>query len=149
MKVKTLIASLFQYSNPFEILLSGLRGKEPEHLVLPNGIQIYSPPKNDTLTMVKDIFFASTYTPPDLPIEKNDSVVDIGANIGIFSLFAAGKTENRVFAFEASPDNYEFLCRNIRSNVFKQIQAYSTAVCDHCGPVTLYLARKSGGNNIV
>jgi FkbM family methyltransferase len=42
-------------------------------------------------------------------------VVDIGAHIGSFSIFAALRGARRVLAFEAGADNFEYLCRNCRT----------------------------------
>ena len=48
----------------------------------------------------------------DLP--KNGTVVDLGANIGIFTRRAEEKG-NRVIAFEANPEYYECLKRNVKT----------------------------------
>ncbi len=46
----------------------------------------------------------------------DDLLWDIGANIGLYSLYAAMVKKNRVFAFEPNAANYFTLCRNIRLN---------------------------------
>lgn len=53
-----------------------------------------------------------------LLIRPNGSVIDVGANIGIYSCFAAQKAgpEGRVFAFEATPKTFERLVRNTSLN---------------------------------
>lgn len=79
------------------------------------------------------IFFTRVYTPPYLPIEKNDIVVDIGANIGIFTLYAAAITQNTVYAFEPFPSNFEALQQNIRANGLKNVIPFRSAVSDQSG----------------
>jgi FkbM family methyltransferase len=56
--------------------------------------------------------------------------VDVGANLGYFSLLWAGHHEqNRVVAFEASPRNVDFLQHNIRENkLADQIEVRSCAI---------------------
>lgn len=51
-------------------------------------------------------------------IRPNSSVIDVGANIGVYSCFAAYKTgpEGHVFAFEATPKTFERLLRNTSVN---------------------------------
>src|SRR6516225_6093965 len=44
--------------------------------------------------------------------EPNDVFWDIGANVGVFSLYAA-RRKVRVLAFEPSAGNYMILCRNV------------------------------------
>lgn len=41
---------------------------------------------------------------------------DVGANVGVFSLYAALRPGLRVLAFEPSAANYQVLCRNIQLN---------------------------------
>jgi FkbM family methyltransferase len=51
-------------------------------------------------------------------LRAGDLFADVGANIGAFTVMAAGVASARVVAFEASPDTYEMLARNIRLNDF-------------------------------
>ena len=58
---------------------------------------------------------------------KSDEVFwDVGANVGIFSLYAARRRGVRVLAFEPSADNYMVLCRNVEMNVLGE---YITPYC--------------------
>ncbi|MCD4781576.1 MAG: FkbM family methyltransferase [Candidatus Omnitrophica bacterium] len=49
----------------------------------------------------------------------SDVLWDIGANVGVFSLYAALR-ENKVMAFEPSPSNYYLLNKNIELNKMDQ-----------------------------
>jgi FkbM family methyltransferase len=51
-------------------------------------------------------------------LRAGELFVDVGANVGAFTIMAAGVAGARVLAFEASPDTYEMLARNIRLNGF-------------------------------
>jgi FkbM family methyltransferase len=51
-------------------------------------------------------------------LRPGELFVDVGANVGAFTVMAAGVAGARVVAFEASPDTYEMLVRNIRLNGF-------------------------------
>lgn len=53
-------------------------------------------------------------------LRPGDLFVDVGANVGAFTVMAAGVAAARVMAFEASPDTYEMLARNIRLNGFDE-----------------------------
>jgi len=61
------------------------------------------------------------YEIKDVQIQKNDIVIDAGANIGIFSLLAAKKGTKKVFAFEPNPNTYQLLRKNISLNQFTDI----------------------------
>ncbi len=59
----------------------------------------------------------------------NATFMDIGANVGIFSLYAAVKRQSRVYAFEPDAGNYYVLNRNIEINKFHPlISAYCIAL---------------------
>jgi FkbM family methyltransferase len=69
----------------------------------------------------------------------DDLFIDIGANIGFFTIIAA-RTGVRVHAFEPHPRNYKRLLRNLRLNGFTdaQVQPHSCALGDSDGTVLLY-----------
>jgi FkbM family methyltransferase len=59
---------------------------------------------------------------------SNSTFWDIGANVGVYSLFA-GKKNHKVFAFEPSAPNYFVLNKNIELNSLdKQISALNIAL---------------------
>jgi FkbM family methyltransferase len=56
---------------------------------------------------------------------------DIGANVGVYSLYAAIRREVSVLAFEPMAANFYVLNKNIQLNaVDKQVYAYCIALCD-------------------
>jgi len=56
---------------------------------------------------------------------------DIGANVGVYALYAAQRQNIRVLAFEPSPFNYYALCRNVELNkVGNCLSAYCLAFND-------------------
>jgi FkbM family methyltransferase len=71
-------------------------------------------------------------------------VLDLGANIGYYTLIAANIVgENgEVFAFEPETDNFSILEKNIKLNGYKSITAVQKAVSDKTGKARLYLCRE-------
>lgn len=71
-----------------------------------------------------------------------DSVIwDIGANIGLYTLYAAQKRQCRVWAFEPSVFNLELLARNIYNNgMVKQVCIVPFALSDHSGFSELHMS---------
>jgi FkbM family methyltransferase len=66
------------------------------------------------------------------------SFVDVGANIGLYSLIA-GFSFERIYSFEPSKFTYELLLRNIRSNGLDSIFAVNCALSDKSSRALLYL----------
>jgi amino acid adenylation domain-containing protein/non-ribosomal peptide synthase protein (TIGR01720 family)/FkbM family methyltransferase len=68
---------------------------------LPNGLEIEQLNWNETRLLYKEIFEDRVYLRHGITIEKGDSIFDVGANIGMFSLFAHEICDDvRIHAFE-------------------------------------------------
>ena len=67
--------------------------------------------------------------------------LDIGANIGGYTLFSAAIAGPgaRILAVEPQPDIYERLVYNIRQNDFPGIKAVECALADRDGEITLFI----------
>tara|TARA_R110000822_G_scaffold263815_1_gene388068 strand:+ start:21 stop:719 length:699 start_codon:yes stop_codon:yes gene_type:complete len=63
-----------------------------------------------------------------LNITTDDVVLDIGLNIGIFTIYALNKGAKKVFAFEPEKDNYKMAVTNVRLNNF-DASKYDLANC--------------------
>jgi len=77
--------------------------------------------------------------------------IDIGANVGAYSLFAAAKAGRgaRILAVEPQPDVFERLVGNIRFNASGSIKAVDCALADRPGELTLFLDAKNSGESSV
>ena len=67
-------------------------------------------------------------------------VVDIGARIGYYTLIGAklvGK-EGIVYAFEPEPNNYKFLCKNIKINSYPKVISLQKAISNKKGKSKLW-----------
>jgi FkbM family methyltransferase len=84
-------------------------------------------------------------------LKEGDIVVDLGANIGYFTLLAAklvGK-EGKVYAFEPEPRNYQYLTRNIQLNRYDNVVASQKAVADKPGTVKLFICPYDTGHHTI
>lgn len=80
-------------------------------------------------------------------VKDGYTVVDIGANIGYFTLLAGrlvGK-KGKVYAFEPEPQNYSVLCQNIALNRYDNVVPLQKAVSNIFGMVRLYLSKTDVG----
>lgn len=72
-------------------------------------------------------------------IGEFDLVLDIGANVGIFSVYAAkANTTAKIFSFEPSGEAFARLNQNIRANNLQNVTTYNVAVADKTGFLTFY-----------
>jgi FkbM family methyltransferase len=82
-------------------------------------------------------------------IEKGMTVVDLGANIGWYTLIAAKLVgrKGKVYAFEPDPNNCTLLRKNVQTNGYQNVTVEQKAVLDRCGPVKLFLSCDNLGDH--
>ncbi len=91
------------------------------------------------------IYFTGTYEESELLfIEKNlkpdSTFIDIGANIGLFSITASAVVGDKgnIISFEPFSTNYDAFCHNININSIHNIKAERLAVADKDKIIPLY-----------
>ena len=82
------------------------------------------------IILYKEIFEDRAYLKHGITIEEGDCIIDIGANIGMFTLFAQQLCKTgRIFSFEPAPPVYENLA--INGSLFgDNVTAYNAGVSD-------------------
>lgn len=80
-----------------------------------------------------------------LDLRSADLMIDIGANIGWYSLLVSRLSQGRcqVLAFEPDPDNFARLQRNLKLNGIDQVSAFNLAVGEHAATLQLHRYGKS------
>jgi FkbM family methyltransferase len=80
-------------------------------------------------------------------IKENDIILDIGANIGYYSLIFAQLTgkSGKVYSFEPDPTNFEILKKNILVNKHENVILENKAVSNKEGNLKLYLSTENNG----
>lgn len=80
-----------------------------------------------------------------------DTFVDIGANVGFFSLLAARLVgpRGRVLAFEPEPDLGECLRRSAAANGFAHLEHYQLALSNRSGELAFHRARDGTASSLV
>ena len=80
-------------------------------------------------------------------VKKNDIVVDVGANIGYYTLLMA-KIGAIVNSYEPALDNFKLLQKNVQQNNFSQnITLHNKAVSNFIGTSKLYLQKNNTGGH--
>jgi amino acid adenylation domain-containing protein/FkbM family methyltransferase len=87
---------------------------EQQLFQLPNNLQIFHLNRTETQWLYNEIFVDQSYLKNGITLADGDCVFDVGANIGLFSLFVHQSCPNaRVYAFEPIPPIFETLRNNI------------------------------------
>jgi len=84
-----------------------------------------------------------------LLVEKNETTIDIGANIGIYTKYFSEYvgTKGRVLAFEPIRITYDFLKRNTKELNLKNVICYNIALSDSNGEVIMEIPSVIAGEN--
>jgi len=72
----------------------------------------------------KEIWFDHEYSRYGVEVEKNDVVVDCGANVGFFTLYALDKGAKHVYSIECDDKNMESLHYNLENTNSTIIKEY-------------------------
>jgi FkbM family methyltransferase len=74
-------------------------------------------------------------------VKPGNVIVDIGANIGYFTLLSAklAGESGKVFAFEPEPLNYDYLQKNVSLNSYQNIVVEQKAVSDTNGTTKFFI----------
>jgi len=84
--------------------------------------------------MIRETWVDQVYTPPTFHVGKHETVVDLGANIGVFTLFAALRMLcRRVISYEPDPDTFAMLERNVRRNSASNVQTINAGILNARG----------------
>ncbi|MEH2295890.1 amino acid adenylation domain-containing protein [Nostoc sp.] len=80
---------------------------------LPNAMTIAHLNKTETEFLYQEIFTDQSYLQHGITLDEGDCIFDVGANIGLFSLFAAQACPKvKIYAFEPIPPIFELLRLN-------------------------------------
>ncbi len=84
-------------------------------------------------------------------IKKGDNIIELGSNIGYYTLLLAKLVgeEGKVFAFEPYLHNIEILKLNVELNNNKNVIMIQKAVHDTTGKVNMYICEYDNRNNSI
>jgi len=84
-------------------------------------------------------------------VKQRDTVIDIGANIGYFTVLLANLVgpQGRVYAFEPDPRNFSLLQQTIKKNNWINVFIEQKAVSNQEGNFLLYQTRSWSANTLI
>lgn len=105
--------------------------------------------------MSRELFVTGYYEPNQLyfldqVLKAGNVFVDVGANMGLYSLFAANRVgvHGYIIAIEPSTRDFERLETNVKLNSFRNIKPEHCALSNHAGFAELHIAKeRNAGHN--
>jgi FkbM family methyltransferase len=146
----SVIEGAVNYGNPLQILLQRIFMRCGVMTIVDRQTGVSVKAMRHSYPMFGETWYQRDYDVAGCPLRKDDLVVDIGANQGFFTCYAAQRGA-RVYAFEPNPRAYELLRKNISSNGFEdRVHADGVAVSDFEGEAELTCSSfRDGGANTI
>lgn len=114
-----------------------------------NGIKVKLRVDSTDLMAFVNVWLVEEYKKHGFEIYNDDTVIDIGAHIGLFALYATQFCKSgKIFCFEPIKENYDVLISNIELNEITNIVASNKAVSTDSRTVTIYLNEDQSGHSM-
>jgi FkbM family methyltransferase len=82
--------------------------------------------ERDIEYIYNEIFLGAAYDHPQIKLPERPTIIDAGANVGLYSIWAARKYRPKtILAFEASPSTFECLVDNVERHVSRELTTVS------------------------
>jgi FkbM family methyltransferase len=115
---------------------------------LRNGLNYIIRNHTSDFRILREVWIANDYQRPGFQIRAQDVVVDIGAQIGVFTVRAATAAPGvRVVSFEPFPDNYRLLQANVELNDLSHVTPVNQAVSAIAETRDLYISEVNTGGH--
>ena len=114
--------------------------------VFGNNIAVYDTSASESNYAIYNELIKDDYNISNIDFKSGDIVIDIGANVGMFSIALAKKYPNiKIYAFEPLEVTYDNLQRGIKANDVSNVIAINCAVTKDSRDVAIICATNSGG----
>lgn len=118
-------------------------------LEMRNGIKIRLRVNSTDLMAFTNVWLLHDYDKSDFIINDDDVIIDIGAHIGLFALFASQFCKSgKIYCFEPVKENFDLLKSNVEINHIQNIIMINAAVSAEDGIVSVYLNEDDAGHSM-
>ena len=101
------------------------------------------------LMALTHVWLIEEYKKENFEIKPNDIVIDVGAHIGLFTIYASQFcTNGKIYSFEPVTENYELLLENIKLNNLDYITSFNQAVSHSNESIKLFLNNDESGHSM-
>ncbi|MDO8512631.1 MAG: FkbM family methyltransferase [bacterium] len=151
-KIQTTTKIIKLFSNWLSFIADYLKLSNNKYIIykLRNGISLKTRSGSVDKNIIFEILIDKVYTPKGFEINSKDTIVDVGAHIGVFSVYTATLAkQGKVYAIEPMPDNYALLQANIELNNLKNIITINEALSADNEGRNLNVSNSTGGHSFI
>ena len=111
----------------------------PKTVVLKNTTKCIIRNKNDAIAFLENFILETNTSHKMFKIMEHDTVIDIGAHVGYFTLYATNLAKKgKIISYEPSKNSFLTLEKNIKMNKFSNIKLENVAVSKIQGKALLH-----------
>lgn len=133
----------------YPIVYYRITKKERVILKTRTGLQITIRVNSTDIMAFTHVWLIQEYYGAGFELHDSDTIIDIGAHIGLFALFASQFCKKgKILCFEPVKENYKVLLDNIKLNNISNIRAFNEAVSDKISTVKIFLSNDESGHNM-
>jgi len=112
-------------------------------LKLKNGLKLKLRTHSTDIYAFTNVWLIEEYKQEGFAINSTDNIIDVGAHIGLFTVYASQFCKNgKIFSYEPVKENFELLKENISLNALSNAYIFNNAVFDNTGSIKIYLNEK-------
>ena len=105
--------------------------------------------RSTDLMTLTNVWMVNEYDIEDFEINVNDTVIDIGAHIGLFSLLVSQLCKTgKILSFEPVRENFDLLVSNLKLNHIENVLPFNMAVSKNLDKLNLFLNDDQSAHSI-
>ena len=141
MKILTAFGAIRAIKNWPTYLKDYFKKIKKKHIVylFRNGLKIKTRAGSSDRGILTEVHILKIYQRHGIEILPNDTVLEIGAHIGTFTILASKKAK-KVYSFEPYPENFNLLKENLALNKITNVAPIRKAITEKNGTSELYIS---------
>lgn len=113
-----------------------------------NDLKIKLRTKSTDLQAFANVWLLEEYKERGFEINNEDTIIDIGGHVGLFSMYASIKCKSgKIFTYEPIKENFQLMKENIQLNKLTNINIFNLGVSDKNGKKKIFLNKDSSGHS--
>lgn len=101
------------------------------------------------LMALTHVWLIEEYAKKNFDIKSCDTVIDVGAHIGLFTLYASQSCKiGNIYSYEPVKENFEILKENMNINNLKNVKIFNLAVSNSNSTITLFMNNDESGHSM-
>lgn len=143
-KINFLIRTYKEIKNWHSVPLAYLKLLNRKYFILNfrNGLKCKLRTKSTDIYTFANVWLTKEYERIGFKIDKDIPLIDVGAHIGLFAIYASQFCKHKIYCYEPVKENFNLLKENINNNNLTNIKLNNKAVTNKENKIKIFLDGK-------